>query len=686
MNQVRTRIPFEFVLLRIGPGWADLRYGLEHLWLDPLAPIYAAQHVLTTRECCDDRVSELVWAESVNRVVTLVDELVAREPAVADEELHRKWLFLVLAWLYEHRTEAEDPFAMVEMVHADFGYPTEIESFVSYVPMQGPDLGSRSYGAWNDPDGFVGDRGVESAPARIRRGRSRHRTVRCWTTCASTWPSVEGTRGARHWGASGQASGRRLSSSWIASSFLQRATDAAPVREAPPMRPPGVPMLMLTRTALIAAIAIAAFTPAASSQSVPVPVSGPIRDAGIYHVETDTWTRRGSIATLGADVVYNNTCPSGYFFPLGDDTLVDEGRLPSPSGPTNIAARPGCAVAYTIDGVELAYCSDGGPGTTYTIDFYQSYAPCSSVIGVAPTGTIALNSLPQGITGTLACWILTIDLGQDAFTMLADGNGAYTGNETQNLFGWSMRTNATTSNVGPLIAGNPNLSLRYDGTRWDNGPGVPFWPNNLGEDGTGMGSLDLYRLEGGASMPGCYWGSGSVFRSFHLAMFSDACSPPTGMSFCAGDGSGTACPCGNNSVPGRGEGCLNTLGVGAKISVAGEASLSADTIVLLGSQMPPGSFALFFQGHYQQNSGAGSVFGDGLRCAGGTVGRMRVTSIDASGNTYYPSSGSQPSVSVQGFVPGPGVRTYQAWYRNVAPFCTPLGYNLSNGWTLTWGA
>jgi hypothetical protein len=30
------------------------------------------------------------------------------------------------------------------------------------------------------------------------------------------------------------------------------------------------------------------------------------------------------------------------------------------------------------------------------------------------------------------------------------------------------------------------------------------------------------------------------------------------------------------------------------------------------------------------------------------------------------------------------LRYYQVWYRNVAPFCTPEAYNLTNGLVVTW--
>lgn len=59
-------------------------------------------------------------------------------------EMEAKWLYLVLDWLYQHRADLADPLQTVEEVYADFGYPECLSSFVRYMPMQGPDLGSRA--------------------------------------------------------------------------------------------------------------------------------------------------------------------------------------------------------------------------------------------------------------------------------------------------------------------------------------------------------------------------------------------------------------------------------------------------------------------------------------------------------------------------------------------------------------
>jgi hypothetical protein len=110
-------------------------------------------------------------------------------------------------------------------------------------------------------------------------------------------------------------------------------------------------------------------------------------------------------------------------------------------------------------------------------------------------------------------------------------------------------------------------------------------------------------------------------------------------------------------VGGPGRGCANSVvPAGAQLTGAGAASIAADTLVLAGSGMPNAA-ALYFQGTTQLGGGAGVAFGDGLRCAGGTVLRLG-TKTNAAGASQYPGP-LDLSVSVRGLVTSPGDRTYQ---------------------------
>ncbi len=160
-----------------------------------------------------------------------------------------------------------------------------------------------------------------------------------------------------------------------------------------------------------------------------------------------------------------------------------------------------------------------------------------------------------------------------------------------------------------------------------------------------------------------------------------ACSP--GVVFCAGDGSGTACPCTNGAT---GHGCDNSFGTGGGVlSASGNAILGSDTLVLNVSGLPATVAVLFFQGDAQIGGGQGSVFGDGLRCAGGSIVRLGTKTSSGGAASFGHGIGSDPNISVKGQVPAGGVtRYYQAWYRNAAPYCTSSTFNLTNGLAIGW--
>ena len=152
-------------------------------------------------------------------------------------------------------------------------------------------------------------------------------------------------------------------------------------------------------------------------------------------------------------------------------------------------------------------------------------------------------------------------------------------------------------------------------------------------------------------------------------------------TICAGDGSATACPCGNASAIDAGSGCLNSLGLAGTLEAAGTASIGHDTVVLRGSDMPDGP-ALYFQGDGTVSGGAGSVFGDGLRCVAGSVRRLGVVT-NVSHRSSLPSSGGS-ALSVLGAIGSAGTRHYQVWYRDAATYCAAATFNLTNGVSVTW--
>jgi hypothetical protein len=165
----------------------------------------------------------------------------------------------------------------------------------------------------------------------------------------------------------------------------------------------------------------------------------------------------------------------------------------------------------------------------------------------------------------------------------------------------------------------------------------------------------------------------------HAYLYPD-CMPAV---VCAGDGSGTACPCGNTGATGHG--CENSFATGGgRLLATGSARLGNDSLLLSASALPATASALFFQGDTLVGNGNGNVFGDGLRCSGGVIVRLAQRQSVAGACSLGAPVGDAPLSAAAGLPVEGGVRYYQAWYRNAAAFCTSSTFNLTNALRITW--
>ncbi len=145
-----------------------------------------------------------------------------------------------------------------------------------------------------------------------------------------------------------------------------------------------------------------------------------------------------------------------------------------------------------------------------------------------------------------------------------------------------------------------------------------------------------------------------------------------GTAYCFGDGSSTACPCGNSSLPGHG--CANSSGAGAILVGLGSTSRQADDLSLRATSLIAGQPALLFSGINAVASGMGVAFGDGLRCAGGGITRLGVRSASPAGAANW-----GPGLASSGAWSAGDTRRFQCWYRD--PLGGPCGtnFNLTHG-------
>ena len=155
-----------------------------------------------------------------------------------------------------------------------------------------------------------------------------------------------------------------------------------------------------------------------------------------------------------------------------------------------------------------------------------------------------------------------------------------------------------------------------------------------------------------------------------------------GFAYCFGDTS-IACPCGNandGSLEGGAAGCANSVSSGgAALTASGSNSIAAADLVLNTTGLDPGKPGLYFQGDNLVSMGLGAMFGDGLRCAGGEVVRMQVVTAD-----FFGDSSTSVDVAQAGGVSAGEVKRYQLWYRNPGVSSCLTGFNLTNGYEITW--
>ena len=113
---------------------------------------------------------------------------------------------------------------------------------------------------------------------------------------------------------------------------------------------------------------------------------------------------------------------------------------------------------------------------------------------------------------------------------------------------------------------------------------------------------------------------------------------PSVTPFCFGDGTDQFCPCFNDGATGHG--CDNSLSTGgALLTSSGSPRLSADTLQFTCSNELPTALSVVLQG---TSSTFPANYGDGLRCASGSLKRLYVK--NASGGVVIAPQGAEPSV------------------------------------------
>jgi hypothetical protein len=159
----------------------------------------------------------------------------------------------------------------------------------------------------------------------------------------------------------------------------------------------------------------------------------------------------------------------------------------------------------------------------------------------------------------------------------------------------------------------------------------------------------------------------------------DACP----LLHCQADGSGPAlCPCNNFGTSERG--CASSASIGGGLVWHG--TVHPDTLVLEATGLVSNTLSLLFQG---SASISPIVFGDGVRCVGGSLKRLYAKLSDGGGFVQYPGPGDLSLSARSAYVGDPlalgATRWYQVYYRDPnVTYCGPALFNASSGLMIPW--
>lgn len=146
--------------------------------------------------------------------------------------------------------------------------------------------------------------------------------------------------------------------------------------------------------------------------------------------------------------------------------------------------------------------------------------------------------------------------------------------------------------------------------------------------------------------------------------------PEPFLAYGFGDGGTSACPCGNESAAGAGEGCANSTGRGALLRLEGSSSIASNDLTVIAEGLPPGRTARLFVGFGRLHGGP---FGDGQRLVSSPLKRLALRQSGSDGTARW-----DVPHGIGFWTPG-DVRYFQVFYRDALGAACGSGFNTSSG-------
>jgi len=167
--QIRPPLPLEFILSRVSLTRADVQVGLfRKLLAKEDVAVLVERGILDEGEQSPDLENELVAILPPNWAA-IGDPSEYPQHAAPEQRLaEEKWVYLQLAWLWDHQAESSNPLDEIALLYDDFGYPTEIAHLVRWMPARpGRPVGEPALmNSWSE---YLGDCGARFGPGEQSR-------------------------------------------------------------------------------------------------------------------------------------------------------------------------------------------------------------------------------------------------------------------------------------------------------------------------------------------------------------------------------------------------------------------------------------------------------------------------------------------------------------------------------------
>ncbi|MBU1220438.1 DUF2247 family protein [Myxococcota bacterium] len=134
MEQVKIRIPYDFISHKVHLSWKEILFGIKEELFSPPDVIDFATDLLI-KGIDNNAILEIALKRRDEPIIHIVSQLAFEEEQEDITDIRRLWAFLALAWIYEHYREySGEPYDLVELLYSDLDYPIQLVPLIGYMP------------------------------------------------------------------------------------------------------------------------------------------------------------------------------------------------------------------------------------------------------------------------------------------------------------------------------------------------------------------------------------------------------------------------------------------------------------------------------------------------------------------------------------------------------------------------